>query len=403
MLPVGRRRTKNLSLPAGVREHVLADDSKVWYWQPTSERERDERKKRRDEAIAKGLEPEPISITLGPAGSTEARTKWAVVSGYREMEEKTGTVEELINRFKYDAMEKRRNGKKRAAETIKSYNNVIPMILERFGAMRYGKTAIEAAHGKAIGPADIQRFVAEGGGALENISLAVLSLAFRHGIRIGLTTYNPCQGVLKNDTEPRTREPQEWEVECLRTLAKALMGLLIDFEDITAWRINEILGLQRYRLTADGILIQKSKGGKWEVWQWSPELRRIVADAMKLPGANIVPINKVTRLPYADRELFVFPSRRGKRFSYSGFDTAWQALKRRTNAALAAAPVIDVETLMPTGYTISIEDLHFHDLRSKAHDDAVDAGMNGASFIGDTREVAERHYSRRAVRRTPLR
>ncbi len=54
---------------------------------------------------------------------------------------------------------------------------------------------------------------------------------------------------------------------------------------------------------------------------------------------------------------------------------------------------------------LAILDLHFHDLRSKTHDDAEEErGVGaGAAQIGDTKAVAKRHYARREKRKKPLR
>ncbi len=366
MLAVGRKRSKNLRLPAGVMPR-----GGRWYWQPTTKRERDALK-------AKGL---PRCIALGKADTRAAREKWAVVSGTIEAKDRPGTVAELLHLWQRDGLEKQPNGERRADSTIIKYGRSIPVLLERFGSSHYGRTNIEASRGEAIGTAAIQSFIAESPTpALANIHFAVLDNVFQHGIRVGRTTYNPCQDVVKNASAPRTREPMPWEVECLRALASPLLGLLMDYESITGWRISDILGLVRAQLTADGVKHRHQKRGKRQLWEWTPELRRIVAEAATLPGATQFPASPV------------FPGRRGKQISYTVFDEQWQGLKRRVNAEF-------IECSIP----LSIDNLHFHDLRSKAHDDAEEAGLEGHEFLGNTAGVARRHYRRREQKVRPLR
>lgn len=364
MLAVGRKRTKNLHCPAGVREI-----GGRWHWQPTSLRERKERK-------AKGLQ---VSICLGDANSKAARERWAQVSGFKDAKDAAGTVAELLTAWRADALRTKPNGAPRAAGTIEAYENALPALHAKFGKAKYGKTTREASRGEAIGTAEIQRFVAASPKAMGNRYLAVLSNAFDHGIREGKTTYNPCKAVIKNASKAREREPEEWEVECLRTLASPLMALLIDYEGISALRISSILELQRLRLTSAGIRVL-GKGGKREIREWTPESRRIIGEAEQLPGASRFPASPV------------FPSPSGRALEYDAFDKQWQKLKRDTNVALAECEI-----------PLKIEDLHFHDLRSKAHDDAIDAGMDGAEFIGDTQAVANKHYHRRTKRKPHLR
>ena len=365
MLAVGRKRTKNLHCPPGVFPR-----GERWYWQPTSARERAERK----------AANQPVCVPLGRAGSVEARTLWAELAGYRS-KVKDGTVAELIALWLRDGLLLQPNGQPRADSTIANYRKDAAALEQRFGSCLYGRTAFEASRGEAIGTSDVQRYVAgsETKG-LANRRLAVLDNVFQHAIREGLTTYNPCAEVVKNASRAREREPMPWEVEVLRTLAGRLLGLQMDFEGITGWRIGDIQSLTRAQLTADGVRLRQQKRGKRQLWEWTPELRRIVAEAATLPGATAFPASPV------------FPSRRGTAQSYKAFDSAWQKLKRRANALLAACDV-------PLG----IADLHFHDLRSKAHDDAEEQGMDGPNFLGNTKGVSRRHYRRREQKVRPLR
>jgi hypothetical protein len=52
---------------------------------------------------------------------------------------------------------------------------------------------------------------------------------------------------------------------------------------------------------------------------------------------------------------------------------------------------------------LAIENLHFHDLRATAGDDAVEQGQDRAAFLGNDPAVAERHYARRETKVRPLR
>jgi hypothetical protein len=376
MLRVGRKRTKNFDCPPGTREV-----NGRWFWQPTKKEERKERKR-------KGLK---ASVPLGVAGSKEARERWAEVSGYREAKAEPGTVSELLKLFKDHGIHRQPNGQPRSPNTIGQYRWCLTVLEPKFGACRYGKTEFEASRGQALGTAEIQQFVWDNG-SVGNKCFAVLDNAFDYAIRRGKTTYNPCDKVAKNEPNARTREALEWEVECLSTMASAVMALWMAMEDITGWRISDILKVVRAQVVPDGVRVQHGKRGKRRLWEWTPRLRWIVEEAGKLPRATLFPASP----------LFPQPAGRnaGKRYSYAGFNAQWQQLKADVNAALAEG-IIDPDTLQ-VHPGLQIEDLHFHDLRAKAHDDAEAEGLPGHVLLGNTERVADKHYARREQRRRPL-
>src|SRR5262245_36126981 len=97
---VGRRRQSNLTLPAGVRRI-----GERYYWQPTSQTERNERRK-------SGL---PVSVPLGPVFDERARISWARLAGYRdEAPAAEGTVGELLSLFEQHGLARKLNGKSRS-------------------------------------------------------------------------------------------------------------------------------------------------------------------------------------------------------------------------------------------------------------------------------------------------
>lgn len=380
---VGRRRKSNHGLPAGVR---LIGGS--LFWQPTSKEEREERKRLKL----------PASVPLGKANMIRGRAemtkaqrlKWAELTGLAEVAEE-GTVGELLTMFAAGPIKVRPNGKARAETTVKQYRWALTALRAKFGAARYGKTEFDASRGRAIGPAPIQAFITESG-SLGRRYLAVLDGAFDNGIRKGKTVYNPCDKVIPPAGNPRTREPLEWEMECLISMAYALerpvVALILRYKEISGYRISEVLRVHRRDQHGGGIR-HTVKGGKTDTLEWSPGVREIVAEAEQLPHATKFPASPL------------FPHSRGKAYKYGGWYAAFHDLLLFTNKALDA--IVDAEDLSTVYPGLAIEDLHVHDVRSKVHDDAEAMGREGHEQLGNTERVADKHYARREKRRVPLR
>jgi len=90
------------------------------------------------------------------------------------------------------------------------------------------------------------------------------------------------------------------------------------------------------------------------------------------------------------RALYVFATRKGGPMTESAFQSEWRRTLERANA------------MMRDQGRPLIEDLHFHDLRADATDEAVEQGRDPAAFTGDGPSTADRHYRRRETRLMPL-
>jgi integrase len=375
MRAVGRKREKDRGEPKGVRNIAGR-----WYWQPPTLEERRERK-------AQGL---PASIPLGKAGSLEARTKWAQLTGITD-DAAPGTIGTLLTLFSAGDPAPiliQRNGKPRSANTVSQYRKRLPALYRRFGSTVYARTETDVLRGKGASAGEIQKFI-HASGSLGRPYLAILDGAFHNAILAGLTTYNPCDKVTPLANNARTREPLEWELEVLGTMARAVIGLILDYKAISGYRISEILRVHIRDLTARGVR-HTVKGGKVDPIEWSPRLREIVAAAKALPKATPFPASPL------------FPNEKGRAFTYGAWESAWLSLRARTNVELANGGVLDPETL-EFHLGLSIDDLHVHDVRSKVHDDAEAMGREGHEQLGNTEGVADKHYARRGKYRRPLR
>ena len=364
---MGKRKEKR---PAGVVElHGR------WYWRPGTKAEREKRKA----AGQPQLEP------LGPAGTVLARKRWAELTGLRDPEGskvESGTVADLIAKFRKDGLAVKPNGKPRSEKTVKEYEGALGVMEGLFGSCTYAKTAADAMAGKALGTVDLQRYIRADRRTIANRRLSTLSAMFTWAISEGYTAYNPCLGVARTAEEPRSREVMEWEAECLAAVADARgdawIGLAMRFERVTGWRVSDIRLLQRHQLVPPGIRLVARKRAKRMLFYWSDELRAIIAEASKLPGST--------------SSMFIFPAENGEAVTLDAFEKRWGRLKRATNRMLAQCDV-----------PLQIEDLHFHDLRSMAGDDAEEAGQDRHVFLGNSKAVAERHYARREVKVRPIR
>lgn len=165
-------------------------------------------------------------------------------------------------------------------------------------------------------------------------------------------------------------------------LERRRLALMIDFESISGWRASDMLNLVRRQLTPEDIQSQAQKNGKRTMLEWNEDLKRIIREALELPGASragVFPLSPV------------FASRSGEKLSGNAFWSSFRLLVEQTNAALA-------ECAIP----LAIEDLGFHDLRSAAGDDAEEAWIDMHEFLGNTPGVASKHYARPERKVVPL-
>lgn len=365
---MGRRRKTSEKLPLGVR--IIRG---AYYWRPTSAAERTARR-------ARG---ERESVRIG-ATADEARRRWAELTERRPRPagDPDGTVAELLDRFLEDVIPSARVGL--APATRREYTRQLERLRARWGAWRYARTDVEAARGGYITTLELQRSLDQAEAPISaNRELALLSTVFGWARRWGLTFYNPCAGVMRNEEAPRSREVAPWERETLLAVASPAIALMMRWERITGWREADVYTLLRVQLEAAGVALRQGKRGRRQMWSWTPELRAIVDEAKELPGAK--------------ESLYVFPADKkksaGAPLTKWGFQSAWRRTIARANRLLAelgpGAP--------------QIRDLHFHDLRAEAIAEAEELRGDGSRFAGhaDPR-VTRKHYLRRVQKVEPL-
>lgn len=160
-------------------------------------------------------------------------------------------------------------------------------------------------------------------GIRANREMAALGSAFNYGIRHGMADGNPCHGVSRNPERPRSRKPENVEVNAFLEIAKArgegsymtaLIGLMVG---ITGRRRPEILDLEESALTQEGIKVQAAKIKATDACReyliaWSPLLSKLLTEAVRLSKKHDTP--------------YVFAARSGAPYTDSGFKANWSKI-----------------------------------------------------------------------------
>jgi hypothetical protein len=128
-MKVGRRRTKDLQLPAGVRPI-----GERLFWQPTTKRERLERKAQKLPASVRL--GRSFDRAVGSSSPSRSALRWAEVSGLREPQTsraRWASCSRSSRRAHPDAPQRQAP---RSANTVKQYRYRLPHLRARFGAAR---------------------------------------------------------------------------------------------------------------------------------------------------------------------------------------------------------------------------------------------------------------------------
>lgn len=276
------------------------------------------------------------------------------------------TMAELLDRYAAEIVP----GKAAATQR----NNLI--------SIRRLRSAFDANHVSAIRPVHIYKYmdaITQNNGATSaNHDHEVLSHAFTRAIRWGIIDVHPMTNkkVVKNSTSPRSRLPEDWEIAEVLKVAPPLIKAYLQIKLLTGISKGDILSIKKADVGADGILVTRNKTGKTTLYEWTPELKRAIADARALRNKILSPYLFSTGVgqPYikADRTT-------------SGFDSAWQRCMKK---ALAETDLVEKFTE--------------HDLRAYV---ASKTSLEHARALLQHSSAAttERNYRRGAERVKPIR
>jgi integrase len=212
-----------------------------------------------------------------------------------------------------------------------------------------------------------------------NNHLALLKHVFVKAIEWGATKTHPARDVRKIPVAPRTRLPQRHEVEMVRRHALPMIQHAMTLAELTSMDRAGVLALERKHCQEDGIHHvrpkTKRRAARAVIIEWSDELRAVVDAAKKLK-----PVFR----------QHIIATRSGKRFTPSGFSTAWQ---RAMVAAENEAKRDGVE----------FERFHFHDLRALSITETASLVEASERAGHSSTEITQRVYRRKPARVRPLR
>lgn len=259
-----------------------------------------------------------------------------------------GRLSAIIKRYRRDELHRK------APKTQREYDRQLGRLDRVFGHMH--PSEIRQAH--AIEYLDMYRSVAA------NREIALLRSLLTKAVHWSYATSNPLFGLrYRNSEAPRARIVEPWEIRYVMRRSPKTVRLIIWLAWLTGLRRGDILRLTVMDCRDDALHVREGKTGKRARYAWTPSLER----AIRRAKAN------------ADRAGRLFP------ISDSGFDSAWQRLRR---------------DLKREGYDL----WQIKDLRA-AHASAVeDSGGDASRQLGhSTRAVTARHYLRTGRKVVPIR
>jgi len=220
-----------------------------------------------------------------------------------------------------------------------------------------------AMHPSEIRQAHAVKYIDMRGNVAGNREIALLRHILTKCVHWDLLPANPLMRMqYRHPERGRDRDVDSLELKYVMKRAGQRERLVMWLVYLTGLRRQDVLNLNDFHMKKDGIHTREGKTGKAIRIGWTPSLVKAVKKAQKAA--------KGTR-------LFDISS--------SGFDTAWQRLRRKLRAE---------------GYEL----FQLKDLRAAHAGEIDDKGGDATRQLGhSSRSVTSKHYLRRGRRVTPIR
>lgn len=212
-----------------------------------------------------------------------------------------------------------------------------------------------------IKPSDVYRYIdlrqQKISKASANLDRGVLSDVFDYAIRWGVAESNPVKETRRLSVPKRERYITDAEFNLLYQRASPLVRCVMDMAFITGLRIGDILKIKLGDIQNDELSVVTQKTGKKLVFLAVDDLAEVIARARALPRPIL--------------STFLFCARTGKQMTTSNFDKKWRPLKIKVGLH---------------------DNLHFHDIRSKAATDGKADGVNVQQLLGHSKSSTTDGY-----------
>lgn len=298
---------------------------------------------------ATGRNGKPISLGRDKA---EAMRQWAALMGETLTSKGADprTIAGLWERYARDELPRK------ATATQHSNRQESKKLLEVFGKMPVA--SIEQHH--AIQYLDLR---GKASPTQANREIALLRHMLTKATHWAMIQRNPLLGLqYRNAEAPRDRYVTDQELEYAMGQATPMLRALMWIGYLTALRRGDLLRLTKANVTPEGLLTAEQKTGKRALIQWTPDLRRVVQEALDAsPDCRLFPVTE------------------------SAINTAWGRLQRKLEGQGA-------------------ERFLMRDLRAKHATDFDAQGGDATAQLGHSgRAVTSRHYLRAPRRVLPVR
>jgi integrase len=286
------------------------------------------------------LPPHGKAVALGTDYPTALHKYAKIIGPYREGSRPLETLGDVIDRYAREVVPTK-------APTTQATNEYELRLLKRvFGEMAPADLLPEHVYG----------YMDQRPATRANREIALLSHVLRHAIRWGLLRTNPCREVIRHKESPRERYVSDGEFWQVHERASPVLRIAMLLCASCGLRGSELLRLRWEQCRADGIHIQRGKGGRRQILRYNETVSEALAAARaRLRRGDVTVVSP-----------WVLPRRDGRQYTASGFSTLWQRLG--------------------AGFQL-------RDLRAKSGSDHA----TGDHLGHQSRRTLDRHYRRRPV------